>query len=87
MLHIIWSIIVGAIIGGIAEAVVPGRQHLGFWKAALLGIAGSIIGGLIGRLFSKPEPGAVFHPAGFLMSIICSVLLLVIWMKLIAPAG
>ena len=87
MLHIIWSIIIGAIIGGIAEALVPGRQHLGFWKAALLGIAGSIIGGLIGRLFSKPAPGASFHAAGFLMSIICSVLLLVIWIKVVAPVG
>lgn len=79
MLHIIWSIIVGAIIGGIAEFFVPGQQHLGFWKAALLGIAGSIIGGLIGRIFSKPTPGSSFHPAGFIMSIICAILLLVIW--------
>jgi uncharacterized membrane protein YeaQ/YmgE (transglycosylase-associated protein family) len=81
MLHIIWSIIIGAIVGGIAEFLVPGRQHLGFWKAALLGIVGSIIGGLIGRLFSKPAPGASFHPAGFLMSLICSVALLLIWIK------
>jgi uncharacterized membrane protein YeaQ/YmgE (transglycosylase-associated protein family) len=79
MLHLIWSIIVGAIVGGIAEFLVPGRQHLGFWKSALLGIAGSIIGGLIGRLFSKPAPGSSFHPAGILMSIICAVLLLILW--------
>ena len=79
MLHLIWSIIVGAIVGGIAELLVPGRQHLGFWKSALLGIAGSIIGGLIGRLFSKPEPGSSFHPAGLIMSIICAVLLLILW--------
>ncbi len=81
MLHIIWSIIIGAIVGGIAEFLVPGQQHLGFWKAALLGIIGSIVGGLIGRLFSKPAPGASFHPAGFLMSLICSVALLLIWIK------
>jgi uncharacterized membrane protein YeaQ/YmgE (transglycosylase-associated protein family) len=79
MLHLIWSIIVGAIVGGIAELLVPGRQHLGFWKSALLGIAGSIIGGLIGRLFSKPAAGSSFHPAGILMSIICAVLLLILW--------
>ncbi len=79
MKNIIWSIIVGAIIGGIAEFLVPG---VGFWKSALLGIAGSIIGGLIGRLFSKPEPGTSFHPAGFIMSIICAALLLFIWGKL-----
>jgi len=82
MLHIIWSIIVGAIIGGIAELVIPGQQQLGFWKCALLGIAGSIIGGLIGRLFSKPAPGSSFHPAGIIMSIVCSILLLILWGKL-----
>jgi Transglycosylase associated protein. len=87
MLHLIWYIIVGAIVGGIAEAVVPGRQHLGFWKAALLGIVGSIVGGLIGRLFSKPQPGASFHPAGFILSVICSILLLIIWLKVVSPAG
>lgn len=81
MLHIIWSIIVGAIVGGLAELLVPGAQSLGFWKCAILGIIGSIIGGLIGRLFSKPAPGSSFHPAGFLMSLICSILLLVIWIK------
>jgi uncharacterized membrane protein YeaQ/YmgE (transglycosylase-associated protein family) len=82
MLHIIWSIIVGAIIGGIAELVIPGQQNLGFWKCALLGIAGSIVGGLIGRLFSKPAPGSSFHPAGIIMSIVCSILLLILWGKL-----
>jgi len=76
MLHIIWSIIVGFIIGWLAQVLYPGAQHLGFWKAALLGIAGSIVGGLIGRVFSKPEPGTPFHAAGFIMSLICAVLLL-----------
>ena len=85
MLHIIWSIVVGAIVGWIAELTLGAR--LGFWKCALLGIAGSIIGGVIGRLFSKPQPGAAFHPAGFIMSIICSILLLYLWLKFAtAPA-
>ena len=65
MLHIIWSIIVGFIVGWLAEVLYPGAQHLGFWKAALIGIGGSILGGLISRLFSKPEPGSSFHAAGF----------------------
>jgi uncharacterized membrane protein YeaQ/YmgE (transglycosylase-associated protein family) len=84
MVHIIWSIIIGAIVGGLAELLVPGRQNLGIWKAALLGIVGSIIGGLIGRVFSKPAPGSSFHPAGFFMSLICAVVLLLIWIKFVA---
>lgn len=82
MLHIIWSIIVGFIIGLIARAVMPGMQHLGFIATTLLGIGGSIIGGLIGRLFSRPEPGSSFHPAGFIMSIIGALILLFIWGRL-----
>ncbi len=76
MLHIIWSIIVGFLIGLIARALMPGVQHLDFIMTALLGIGGSIVGGFIGRLFSSPPPGAPFHPAGICMSIIGALILL-----------
>jgi len=85
MLHIIWYIIVGLIVGLVARAVMPGVQHLGLILTTLLGIGGSIVGGLIGRLFSKPTPGATFHPAGFILSIIGAIILLFICGKL-APA-
>jgi uncharacterized membrane protein YeaQ/YmgE (transglycosylase-associated protein family) len=84
MLHFIWYIIVGFIIGLIARAIMPGAQNLGFIMTTLLGIGGSIVGGLIGRVFSKPEPGATFHPAGFIMSIIGAIILLFIWIKFVA---
>lgn len=84
MLHIIWSIIVGAIVGGLAELIVPGAQGLGFIKCALLGIVGSIVGGLIGRVFSRPAPGSSFHPAGFFMSLICAIIILIVWIKFVA---
>ena len=77
MLHIIWSIIIGGIVGWIAELVMGLR--LGMVKCIILGIVGSIVGGLIGRLFSKPAPGSAFHPAGFFMSVICAILLLWLW--------
>jgi uncharacterized membrane protein YeaQ/YmgE (transglycosylase-associated protein family) len=79
MLHIIWSIIVGFIIGLIARAIMPGVQHMGFLMTTLLGIGGSIVGGLIGRLFSRPAPGSSFHAAGFIMSLIGALLLLFLW--------
>ena len=86
MLHIIWSIIVGFIIGLIARAIMPGAQGLGFIMTTLLGVGGSIVGGLIGRMFSRPEPGASFHPAGFIMSIIGALILLFVWIKFFAGA-
>jgi uncharacterized membrane protein YeaQ/YmgE (transglycosylase-associated protein family) len=79
MLHIIWSIIVGFIVGLIARAIVPGTQHMGFILTAILGIVGSLIGGLIGRLISRPPEGSKFHPAGFFLSLLGAVVLLVIW--------
>jgi len=76
MLHIIWSILVGFIVGLIASLFVPGAGHMGFWITSLVGIGGSIVGGLIARLFSKPADGAFFHPAGFFLSIVGAVILL-----------
>ncbi len=78
MLHLIWSIIVGFFVGWIARAVLPGADHMGFWMTAGVGIVGSLIGGLIGNLISRPPPGSKFHAAGFFMSIIGSIVLLLL---------
>ena len=79
MLHILWSIIAGFIVGLIARALVPGAQHLGFLATSVLGIVGSLAGGFLGRLISKPREGTPFHPAGFLLSIVGAIILLLIW--------
>lgn len=81
MLHIIWSILVGFVVGAIASWFVPGAGHMGFWMTSLVGIGGSIVGGLIARLFSRPKDGAFFHPAGFLLSIVGAVILLFVIAK------
>jgi len=78
MLHIIWSILVGFVVGLIARALVPGVEHMGFWLTSFVGIGGSIVGGLIARIFSRPKDGAFFHPAGFILSIIGAIILLVL---------
>jgi uncharacterized membrane protein YeaQ/YmgE (transglycosylase-associated protein family) len=71
MLHIVWSIIVGFIVGLLASAIM--HTHLGFVLTTLLGIVGSVVGGLIARLFSRPPEGSKFHAAGFLMSIVGAI--------------
>jgi uncharacterized membrane protein YeaQ/YmgE (transglycosylase-associated protein family) len=76
MFHIIWSIIVGFVVGLIARWIAPGTEHMGFVMTTLVGIAGSLIGGFIGLLFKRPQPGQKFHTAGFLMSIVGAVILL-----------
>ncbi|HEX5386498.1 MAG TPA: GlsB/YeaQ/YmgE family stress response membrane protein [Gemmatimonadales bacterium] len=78
LMHIVWSIIVGFIVGLLARALLPGADHMGVLATIVVGIVGSLIGGFIGRLMSKPAPGARFHPAGFFMSIVGAVVLLII---------
>ena len=76
--HIIWSIIVGFVVGLVARAVLPGADHIGLALTIVVGIAGSWLGGFLGSLISKPAEGAKFHPAGFLMSIVGAAVLLLL---------
>ena len=79
LFHIVTMIIVGFIVGFIAEVLYPGAQHLGFWKAAIIGIVGSLVGGVIGGLVFR-SPDGRFHPAGWFLSIVGA--LLVLWVYL-----
>ncbi|HNX48631.1 MAG TPA: GlsB/YeaQ/YmgE family stress response membrane protein [Thermoanaerobaculaceae bacterium] len=78
-LHLLWSLVVGFFVGLIARAVVPGIDQMGLILTTALGIVGSLIGGFIGGLISKPKEGARFHPAGFLLSVVGAVVLLLLW--------
>jgi len=71
--------IVGIVVGFIARAIMPGTQHMGILMTGVLGVAGSIVGGLVSRLFSKPADGAFFHPAGIILSILGAILILFLW--------
>ena len=79
MLHVIWSLLIGFVAGLIARAVLPGADSMGWIATTVLGVVGSVAGGLIGRAIKKPEAGASFHPAGFLMSIVGAVVVLFLW--------
>lgn len=76
MFYILWSILVGFIAGLIARALLPGGDHMGFLATAGAGIAGSVIGGLLGTVLRKPVPGSSFHPAGFAMSVVGAMILI-----------
>lgn len=79
--HIIGYIIIGAIVGLIARALLPGRDPMGCLATAVLGIVGSLVGGFIARLILGAKDGredAVFRPS-FIASIIGAVIVLWIW--------
>lgn len=44
---LIWMILVGFVIGALARAIMPGKDPAGFIVTTLLGIGGSVVGGLI----------------------------------------
>jgi len=81
-IHIVWAILTGFVIGLLARLIMPGADHMGFVLTTVLGIGGSLVGGVIGGFVSKPKEGAQFHPAGFLMSIVGAVILLFVWRHL-----
>jgi len=70
------STVARIIVGLLARWFYPGAIHLGFIYTTLLGIGGSLIGGFIGGLIKRPADGQMFHPAGFIMSIIGACILL-----------
>jgi uncharacterized membrane protein YeaQ/YmgE (transglycosylase-associated protein family) len=74
MLHILWYIIIGFIAGLIAKWIMHVQANV--IETIIIGLIGSIVGGLIARLFSKPAEGSSFHPAGFVLSIIGAILIL-----------
>lgn len=76
MFHILGSIIIGFIAGLVARALLPGADSMGFVMTTLIGIGGSIVGGFVGNMISKPAPDSKFHPAGLLMSVVGAMLLL-----------
>jgi uncharacterized membrane protein YeaQ/YmgE (transglycosylase-associated protein family) len=82
MLHVIWHVITGFVVGLLARALLPGADRMGLIATICLGIAGSIVGGFAGRLIKQPEPGSSFHPAGFFMSLVGAIVVLMVWRML-----
>ncbi len=77
---IILLIVIGAIAGFIARAVVPGRDPMGVVGTIVLGIVGSFIGGFLGALlFGKDAIEGLLQPSGIIGSIIGAVIALLVY--------
>ena len=76
----LWWLIIGLIAGGLARLLIPGRQPMGLLMTMILGLVGSMVGGLISTAifgYSAADPG--FHTGGLIMSIIGAVIVLGIY--------
>jgi len=69
----IYTIVIGFVIGLVARFLMPGRDAAGFIITILLGIAGSFVGSYLGQALGLYLPG---QPAGFLMSMVGAMILL-----------
>ena len=77
-------IIVGLVVGALAKLLMPGRDPGGMIVTIILGIAGSLLGGGIGRALGFYGPD---QPAGWLMSIMGAVILLAIYRVAVGRRG
>jgi uncharacterized membrane protein YeaQ/YmgE (transglycosylase-associated protein family) len=75
MLHVLWMCLIGLVAGALAKLVMPGRDPGGLIVTMLLGIAGSLVAGFLGRALGWYQAG---QGAGLIMSVAGAVLLLAV---------
>ncbi len=76
MLSLLWTAIIGLVVGALAKLIMPGKDPGGIWVTMLIGIAGSFVGTFLGRLVGHYQPG---ESAGFIMSLVGALILLAIY--------
>ncbi|CAG0950563.1 hypothetical protein ARNL5_00070 [Anaerolineae bacterium] len=75
---LIWMCLIGLLAGALAKWIMPGRDPGGWFMTMLLGIGGSVVAGLLGRLVGWYHPG---QGAGLIASVLGAMLVLWIYRK------
>jgi uncharacterized membrane protein YeaQ/YmgE (transglycosylase-associated protein family) len=73
---ILYTLLIGLVIGFIARAVMPGEQKLGWIMTAVLGVAGSFLANFVGQSLGLYAAGGA---AGWIASVIGSIILLIVY--------
>jgi uncharacterized membrane protein YeaQ/YmgE (transglycosylase-associated protein family) len=76
-MHLLWSLIVGLIVGAIAKLLTPGRDPGGIIVTALLGIAGAMVAGFLGGMLGIYHAGDT--GPGIIASVIGAVIILALY--------
>ena len=77
---IVWTIIVGFLVGLLARAVMPGRQGMGIIATTLVGVGGALLAGYVGQHLGYYKLG---EPVGFIASVVGALVVLFVWKKLL----
>jgi len=77
----LWTILIGLVVGAIAKLIIPGKDPGGFIITILLGIAGSVIAGFLGRVVGWYQPG---QGAGLIASTLGALLILWLYRRFTA---
>ncbi len=75
-MSILWTILIGFVVGVIAKLLHPGKEDMGFVSTVLLGMGGSFAAGVVGQLLGWYQAG---QGAGLAASVVVAVVLLVIY--------
>lgn len=79
MLSLLWLLIVGLVAGLLARALVPGRDSMSLVATLVLGVTGSLVGGLLLGLVTGGLRDRGFGPAGLIGSVIGAVIVLLVY--------
>jgi uncharacterized membrane protein YeaQ/YmgE (transglycosylase-associated protein family) len=77
---LVWTIIIGFLVGLAARAILPGRQIMGVIMTTALGVGGSLLAGYAGQLLGYYRLG---EPVGFVASVVGALVILFLWSKLV----
>lgn len=75
-MSIIWTILIGFIVGVVAKFLMPGRDPAGFIITALIGIVGSVVATYLGRAMGFYQIG---ESAGFIAAVVGAIILLFVY--------
>jgi uncharacterized membrane protein YeaQ/YmgE (transglycosylase-associated protein family) len=84
-MHFLWTLIIGLVVGAIAKLLMPGKDPGGFIVTMLLGIAGALLAGFLGRALGWYNDPA--ETPGLIASVIGALVLLGIYRVLIGRRG
>jgi uncharacterized membrane protein YeaQ/YmgE (transglycosylase-associated protein family) len=76
VMGLLWTLLIGLVVGALAKLIMPGRDPGGFIVTMLLGVAGAFLAGYLGKALGYYSPG---EGPGLIMSTLGAIVLLAVY--------